>query len=326
MLPWGVWKRPQRARLAPQRAVVAKWKGCPEPPCESPPCESPPWGDTLMGPHRSWHDARRRLSHSPGWLRDLAGAWVFYSVLPAWPAIAPRFARIARFAPLIGVVLGALQALVWLFSEGTLPAGARVALVMAVGLALSGGLHHDGALDTADGLAAGPRALEAMQDSRVGAAAVQAALQLALLRAAGLLCLATAAAWIGALALVWTCFWGRVAPLLAMHGYPYLRQAPAAGGSAGFHRRHWRGLGRELLPALLAALLLLALSAALAPSQPRVLAGLVLAGLAPALLVPWWLGRRLGGHSGDSYGACVEWSEVLALLITGLLWCLAAAG
>jgi adenosylcobinamide-GDP ribazoletransferase len=34
--------------------------------------------------------------------------------------------------------------------------------------------------------------------------------------------------------------------------------------------------------------------------------------------VPLWLGRRLGGHSGDSYGACVEWSETLALLLMGL--------
>ncbi|WP_254967580.1 adenosylcobinamide-GDP ribazoletransferase [Cyanobium sp. CH-040] len=278
-----------------------------------------------MGPQRSRHDARRRLGRSPGWLRDLAGAWVFYSVLPAWPVIAPRFERIARFAPLIGVVLGALQALLWLLSHDWLPVGARVALLMALGLALSGGLHHDGALDTADGLAAGPRALEAMQDSRVGAAAVQAALQLALLRAAGLACLASAAAWLGALALVWACFWGRIAPLLAMHRYPYLRGAPAAGGTAGFHRRHWRGLGREVLPALLAALPLLALSAALTPARLPLLAGLVLAGLPPALLVPWWLGRRLGGHSGDSYGACVEWSEALALLVTGLLWCLAAA-
>ena len=37
------------------------------------------------------------------------------------------------------------------------------------------------------------------------------------------------------------------------------------------------------------------------------------------MLVPLWLGRRLGGHSGDSYGACVEWTEALALLLMGLL-------
>jgi len=31
------------------------------------------------------------------------------------------------------------------------------------------------------------------------------------------------------------------------------------------------------------------------------------------------LGRRLGGHSGDTYGACVEWSDALALLLMGVL-------
>lgn len=276
-----------------------------------------------MGPHRSCDDATCGGAAVPAWLRDLAGAWIFYSVLPAWPGIAPRFQRIARFAPLIGLVLGGLQGLLWLASESWLPAAPRVALVMALALVLSGGLHHDGALDTADGLAAGPRALEAMQDSRVGAAAVQAALLLALLRAAGLLCLVELSASIGAMAMLWAGFWGRVAPLLAMQRYPYLRPQPEAGGSAAFHRHHWRGLGRELLPALLVGLPLLVATAALpAGGVP----GLALAGLPPALLVPWWLGRRLGGHSGDSYGACVEWGETLALLLTGLLGSWVVAG
>jgi adenosylcobinamide-GDP ribazoletransferase len=308
--------------------VTAKLNGPPPPEL---PGEPPPTGETLMEPHRSCDDATCRPPAAPGWLRDLAGAWIFYSVLPAWPGITPRFQRIARFAPLIGLVLGALQALLWLVSESWLPAGARVGLVMALALVLSGGLHHDGALDTADGLGAGPRALEAMQDSRVGAAAVQAALLLALLRGSGLLCLAGLTGTLGATALVWAGFWGRVAPLLAMHRYPYLRQAPSAGGTAGFHRRHWRGLARELLPALLVGVPLLAASAALSAAGGRhlpalVLPGLALAGLPPALLVPWWLGRRLGGHSGDSYGACVEWGETLALLLTGLLCCRVAAG
>jgi adenosylcobinamide-GDP ribazoletransferase len=39
----------------------------------------------------------------------------------------------------------------------------------------------------------------------------------------------------------------------------------------------------------------------------------------PVLLVPRWIGRRLGGHSGDSYGACVEWAEALGLLAMGLV-------
>jgi adenosylcobinamide-GDP ribazoletransferase len=232
-------------------------------------------------------------------------------VLPAWPGIAPRFARIARFAPLIGLVLGGLQALLWLATADRLPGGARVALVMALALWLSGGLHHDGALDTADGLAAGPRhRLVAMADSRVGAAAVLAAAQLALLRAAGLLCLLESPGWQAAAALVAAAFWGRVSPLLAMQSYPYLR----AGGTAAFHRRHWRGLRQELRPALVLGAPLL-LAAAASPAG----AAAAWIGLAPTLLVPRWLGRRLGGHSGDSYGACVEWVEALALLLSGMV-------
>ena len=258
----------------------------------------------------------QRGLRAPSWLRDLAGAWIFYSVLPAWPWVAPRFERIARFAPLIGLVLGGLQALLWLVTAAWLPGAARLALVMALALALSGGLHHDGALDTADGLAAGPQPatrLKAMADSRVGAAAVLAALQLALVRGAALACLLAPPPLLGGAALVSAAFWGRVSPLLAMQAYPYLRRD----GSAAFHRAHWRGLGRELQPALLATAGLGGL--ALALGWPPGAGLWALLGLVPCLAVPWWLGRRLGGHSGDSYGACVEWVEALALLLMGLV-------
>jgi adenosylcobinamide-GDP ribazoletransferase len=249
-----------------------------------------------------------RLPSSPLWLRDLAGAWIFYSVLPAWPAVAPRFERIARFAPWIGAVLGALQALLWAALAGRVPLLAQVALTLVLALALSGGLHMDGAMDTADGLAAGDRLLEAMDDSRVGASGAQALAVLLLLRAAALACLGS---WAPP-ALIWAAVWGRIAPLLAMARFPYLR--PAA-GTAGFHRRHWSGLRRELRPALALLALLLALSLWWLPAP---MPAALLLGALPALLVPLGLGRRLGGHSGDSYGACVEWSESLALLLTGL--------
>jgi adenosylcobinamide-GDP ribazoletransferase len=250
----------------------------------------------------------------PSWLRDLAGAWIFYSVLPAWPWPKPRFARIARFAPWVGAVLGMLQGLLWWALEGRVPLLAQVTLVLAAGLLLSGGLHMDGAMDTADGLAAGDRLLEAMDDSRVGASGAQALALLLLLRAAALACLGVAAP----AALLAAALWGRIAPLLAMARFPYLRP----GGTAGFHRAHWAGLRAELRPSL--ALLGPLLAAAIAagglsnPSATALLAAL-LAGVAPAVLVPWWLGRRLGGHSGDSYGACVEWGETLTLLLCAAL-------
>jgi adenosylcobinamide-GDP ribazoletransferase len=311
--PCGVWKQPQRARLRPQRAVISKanvdakvW-AAPRyaPKLGAVPAMTPP-GSPVPTPRAPHPPA------APGWLRDLAGAWVFYSVLPAWPAPTPRFERIARFAPWIGLVLGGLQALLWWALQGRVPPLAQVALVLAAGLWLTGGLHMDGAMDTADGLAAGDRLLEAMDDSRVGASGAQAMALLLLLRAAALASLGAAAPAAAPAALVWAAIAGRLAPLPAIGRFPYLRP----GGSAAFHRRHWAGLGRELRPGLVlvVALALLSWRLGLAP-----LALVGLAGLPAALLVPLWLGRRLGGHSGDSYGACVEWGETLALLLSAAM-------
>jgi adenosylcobinamide-GDP ribazoletransferase len=305
--PWGVWKRPVRARVRLQRAVMSNEKA----------------KDAGMA------GGMARMRQLPAWLRDLAGAWVFYSVLPAWPGIEPGFGRIARFAPWVAVVLGGLQGLLWVLTAAWLPPLVQVCLVIVLGLVLSGGLHADGVVDTADGLAAGPRALEAMDDSRVGAAGVQALVVVLLLRAGGLLALAAATtpavvAW----SLLLTAIWGRISPLLAICRFPYLREQ----GTAAFHRQGRGPLLRELLPGLLvlAVLGLAVLLLALASGDPRRVLPLLPALLLPALPVLWlpvWLGRRLGGHSGDSYGACVEWSEALGLLLCGLvLSAVSAAG
>jgi adenosylcobinamide-GDP ribazoletransferase len=167
-----------------------------------------------------------------------------------------------------------------------------------------------------------------MKDSRVGAAGVQALLVVLLLRGAGLVCLADGAPLAAPLAMVWAAFWARASPLLAMQYFPYLREQ----GTAGFHREHWQGLAKELRPVLWAFLVLavvLVLGVVLVGAGLRVPHGAALGlwgavGVIPAVVVPLWLGRRLGGHSGDSYGACVEWSEALGLLFMGLL--LRAAG
>jgi adenosylcobinamide-GDP ribazoletransferase len=322
--PWGVWKQPQRARVWGQRAEIVKGKGA-EMMAPLDRC-SDARGRLHLGhlrpPNRMTHPRERDSAAGPAWLRDLAGAWIFYSVLPAWPWPKPRFQRIARFAPWVGAVLGLLQGLLWWGLEGRVPLLAQVALVLAAGLLLSGGLHMDGAMDTADGLAAGERLLEAMEDSRVGASGSQALVLLLLMRTAALASLGPAAP----LALPWAALWGRVAPLVAMARFPYLRP----GGTAGFHREHWAGLARELRPTalLLVPLLLGGLGAAgaILPGTGARAALAGLAGLLPALVVPLWLGRRLGGHSGDSYGACVEWSEALALLLSAAIGLGGAAG
>lgn len=242
--------------------------------------------------------------NAPPWLADLAGAWIFYSVLPAWPWPAPRFERIARFAPWIGLLIGALQASLWLGLQRLGWSGMALApLVIAFGIRLSGGLHHDGLMDTADGVAAGSeRRLEAMEDSRVGASGVLALAVLLLIEMAALLQLGAAAP----VALLLAGFWGRVAPLWAMARFDYLR----VDGTAGFHRRHARPVW-DGVP-LVAGLVLFAVAGV----QPLHL----LLGAPVAVLVSECLGRRLGGHTGDSYGAALVLSEAITLLLlAGLL-------
>jgi len=101
---------------------------------------------------------------------------------------------------------------------------------------------------------------------------------------------------------------GTEAPLLAIGA-----SLSAPGRHAGFHPRTGIGIARELRPRLTAA------GRTWAPrGAGPVGAGLVsgqgwlgVRGAAGAL----WLGRRLGGHSGDQLWGLVEWTDSLALLL-----------
>ena len=162
-------------------------------------------------------------------------------------------------------------------------------------------------MDTADGLAAGPeRCLEAMEDSRVGASGVQLSVVVLLLQFAALVCLGPLAP----IALVVTSALARVSPLWAMARFDYLR----VNGTAGFHRRHQKGLG-DAVPTLVLLVVLSPLNPLL-QQLPLLTAPLC---LLSALVAAEWLGRRLGGMTGDGYGAVVMLSETSSLLLIALL-------
>ncbi|MGC6482545.1 MAG: adenosylcobinamide-GDP ribazoletransferase [Synechococcus sp.] len=254
------------------------------------------------------------MAAAPAWLRDLAGAWVFYSVLPAWPRLQPGFQRIARFAPWIGLVIAALQIGVWSLLQGLgWPPLATVPMVIAMAAWVTGGLHLDGVMDTADGLAAGvSRRLEAMEDSRVGASGVQALMVVLLLQVAALVCLAERLPMGMPMVLATVGCFSRCSPLWAVLRFPYLRKD----GTAGFHREGARGW-REIRPSLLVILLAAVVAAVVGQGVLLGLMGLV--GLLSGVGVAEGLGRCLGGHTGDSYGACVVWTETLSLVLLALI-------
>lgn len=257
--------------------------------------------------HFFWDDTMQRFFG----LRSLAGAVVFYSIFPL-PPHWPIFERIARWATLVGGILGLiLWAFLCLWSSCHGDPGLGMVLTTCLWCGLTGGLHFDGAMDTADGLAVTnpERRLQTMSDSCTGAFGVMAAITIFALKTAALLALSPQQ-WI---ALPFILGWARWAQLWAIVVYPYLKTQ----GKGQFHQHNlhpYQDLGLALSVLLLGHSLLI-----WGLPQPWYF-HLVL------LTTPLWgagwshyFYRRFGGHTGDIYGAIVEWTEVFGLISIGLL-------
>ncbi|WP_374325277.1 adenosylcobinamide-GDP ribazoletransferase [Aquipseudomonas alcaligenes] len=225
--------------------------------------------------------------------------------LPGMPE-PEQIGRSLLWYPLVGVLLGGLLlALHGLL--GDTPALLQAAILLAVWVGLSGGLHLDGLADTADAWIGGhgdrQRTLDIMKDPRSGPIAVVVLLLVLLLKFAALVVVLGQSAWAGLLLAPWL---GRALLPLLLLTTPYVR----AGGLGAALAEH---LPRQPLPWVLAvhalAMLLLGWSAVLA--------------LGTAALTLWLLRRafvaRLGGTTGDTAGALLELGECAVLLALALL-------
>ena len=240
-------------------------------------------------------------------LRQIGGAIMFYTCLPLPHSWSLSFNRIARWAPLIGILIGAyLAAIDYLFQIVQLPMLTRSTAVVLLWIWVTGGLHLDGAMDTADGLAVEPhRRLEVMADSRTGAFGVMGAFAILLLKTTALADIAT----YRPIVLMAVATWGRWAQVLAITRYPYLKPE----GKGAFHRTHFQGPW-DLAPGLV---ILLGLGMAFYWWHPT-LWKLVLLSLLIGSVLSWavshWFYQQFQGMTGDIYGAIVEWMEALLLL------------
>lgn len=235
-------------------------------------------------------------------------AIAFYTRLPVPMGWALDFRRVACFAPLVGVLMGGLlalldQALVWL----SVPVLTRSAVVVVSWIALTGGLHLDGVIDSADGLAVPDpnRRLAVMTESTTGAFGVMAAIILVLLKTAALTDLSTFR-W---LALPAAAGWGRWGQQVAIACYPYLK----ATGKGAFHKAAIRSFW-DCVPSLLLLLGLSFIPCGVSPPLWQ-LALVLTGGGVIAGSVAAWFAQQLGGHTGDTYGAVVEWTEALLLVL-----------
>src|SRR5689334_21574812 len=92
--------------------------------------------------------------------------------VPSLPNSAPSdLGKATAFFPLVGVIVGAGAAMVFVLLERVLPVPAAVLCAIAFAAFITGGFHEDGLADTFDGFGGGwtkDRVLEIMRDSRIG--------------------------------------------------------------------------------------------------------------------------------------------------------------
>jgi len=253
-------------------------------------------------------------------LRDALG---LFTVLPvrAAPEIGRReAARAVLWLPVVGTLLAAPAAGVLLAVEAGGHSAPRrllgAALAIGVLASLTGGLHLDGLADTADGLGSRrPRdqALEIMRRSDVGPLGVAALVFTVLIQVTALATVNLG--WPGAAALAAAVVTGRTAVVLATGpGSPAARPDGFGALVAGAASARARATAVAVLFA--AAATAAAAAWGWYPAVRAVIA--LLAGLCAAGLLRRLAVRRLGGMTGDVFGALVEVSSATVLLALAL--------
>lgn len=263
------------------------------------------------------------------WGQAAAAAFQFLSRFPVranldyTPAL---FRQSVKFYPLVGAAIGLV---VWVAGAGLsylLPVMPAAVLTLILWVWLTGGLHLDGWMDTADGILSyrsREQMLDIMKDSRVGAMGVIACVLLLLLKLSLIYSLLIGGTQYSGL-FIFPLIWSRWFMVHAMSAWPLAR---GKGGLAGQFKDIDKSQQRATL---LIAMLLSGIFALIAPLIQMDNHSMILSILGCMVLplgmvaTGTWLARKLylalGGLTGDTYGALNEFLEVIGLLILVLLY------
>lgn len=249
-----------------------------------------------------------------------AAAFQFLSRIPV-PFNVPFNETVLRrsvvFFPAVGGAIGLILAGAGYALSGILPPLAAAAILTAVWVAVTGGLHLDGLMDTADGILSHrsrERMLEIMKDSRVGAmGAIACSLQL-LLKFAFIASLLPEGrwSWKAAALLAAAPVWSRWFMAVAIASWPSARAGQGLGSMfQGVAPKHL--LAASLTAASLSAAIQLLLGTPFRDAVVQTAGAAFVTGLLGAAAASW-MARKLGGLTGDTYGALNEMTETALLL------------
>lgn len=209
--------------------------------------------------------------------------------------------------PAVGLVVGALGAVVFLVAAALLPQPLAALIAVAAMILITGALHEDGFADLCDGLGGGrgdkARALDIMRDSRIG---TYGAVGLGLMLALRVTALALMPLWAVPFALIAGGVLSRASMVRAMAGADYARATGAGSAVAG-----------DMADTVLqTALLSAAIVAVLCWPFLGFWAGIggILGLCAAHVALRRLYEPRLGGYTGDCLGAVQISGEVGFLL------------
>lgn len=241
-----------------------------------------------MNPLRLFAVALSFLTSLPMRIREVSGV---------------ELGRSIALFPLVGLVLGLALGGTERLTRGLLAPELVAVGVVALLAGLTGGLHIDGLADVFDGLAGRrgdrERMLAIMRDSRIGSLGATALFLLLLAKVFAIGAVLRSGAlwplWVFPVAGRWA-----VTPLMI-----WFRNARSDGLGQAFHR-HGHSV-HVVIATLLAAPII-------GYAGPQAIIPAVTA-LITALAIGVWLNHRLGGLTGDVYGAAIELSELAFLIV-----------
>ena len=212
------------------------------------------------------------------------------------------FGKSSVFFPVVGLLLGLVLLLARQIFLFVFPVPVVAALLIVTMVALTGGIHLDGFMDTFDGMFSGrsrERKMEIMKDSRVGAFGVLGLVCLLLLKYSALIALPVG---ILTISIILATVLSRWAMVYLIAFFPYARKE----GLGTLYSLHTGK--REFALATLGAALITILTAGLA--------GLII--WCTLFVVVHFVAHKvkaeLGGLTGDIYGATCEGGELIVYL------------
>lgn len=236
------------------------------------------------------------------------GAVIFYTRLPLPEFFPLSFSKIALWLPLIGMILaGILSIFAWIFDFIGFPPLVKSVLILSVWLGLTGALHFDGVIDTGDGFGVSgdvKKRLDVMQDSRVGAYGLISGMIVVLLKITAIYEVSLPLWWVFLVAMSW----GRWGQLGVIALYPYVREE----GKGAFLKKELNLPLDGFFGSLFIVILGLSEFFLLNHSLKQIFTTMIVSATI-SLGTGWVLQKPFAGHTGDTYGATVEWSEALIL-------------